>query len=134
MSSEPPAPRTPVEVLEFATSTGIWVVRSASTTCYYVDADRGLLMRARGVGSQHFAFDDEWVPLVDVTSHSGNSSKPPRVGVRVGERPRYLTDPRGGIDPYEWRLQRAVTAIEPLSAEDVAALVAPGPDGEDRNA
>ena len=126
-------PRAPVTKLKLASATGVWAVRSGSPSFYLIDADRGRLMRVwGGEGSGQFAFDGEWVRLVDVTSHrSGREA--PRPGVRVGERPRYLTDPVGGFAPYQWRLQREVTAIEPISAQEVAALTAAGPDGEDRD-
>lgn len=130
MDPQSRAPRTPVTKLKLAKARGVWAVRSESPSFYLIDADRGRLIRVwGGEGSQAFSFDNEWVPLVDVTSHrSGREA--PRPGVRVGERPRYLTDPRGGVGAYEWRLQREVTAIEPVTEEQVVALGVPAPDGE----
>lgn len=118
----------PVDSLDIATSSGVWVVRSSSRTVYYLDLDRGLLMRARGEGSQAFPFDDEWVQLVGVTSRD-ESLRPVSPGeVRVGERPEYLTNPDGELADYQWRVQRVVTAIEPVGADEAAALGALAPD------
>lgn len=120
---------TPVEALDLHAAKGVWVVRSASRTVYYLDLDRGLLMRARGEFSQVFPFDDEWVQLVRVTSRD-ESLRPVRLGeIRVGERPEYLTDPEGGLADYQWRIQRVVTAIEPVGVDEAAALGVPAPDG-----
>lgn len=123
----------PVEALDLHTAKDVWAVRSASSTVYYLDLDRGLLLRARGAGSAAFAFDDQWVPLVGVTSRD-ESMRPVRTGeIRVGERPEYLTDPDGGLADYQWRIQRVVTAIEPVGAEEAASLGVPAADGEDRD-
>ncbi|PVU82923.1 hypothetical protein DDP54_07800 [Cellulomonas sp. WB94] len=123
--------RAQVDALDLATATGVWAIRSESSTVYFVDLDRGCLMRARGKDSQVFPYDDQWLPLIEVSSHD-SSQRPGRLGVvRVGERPRWLTDPRGGAGAYEWRLQRTITAIEPVTEEQVVALRVPGPDGED---
>lgn len=119
----------PVEALDLHAAKGVWAVRSASRTVYYLDLDRGLLMRARGVGSAVFAFDDQWAQLVGVTSRD-QSLRPVRLGeIRVGERPEYLTDPDGGLADYQWRIQRVVTAIEPVGVDEAAALGVPGSDG-----
>ena len=118
----------PVEALDIATSNGVWVVRSSSKTVYYLDLDRGLLMRVRGAGSAVFAFDGQWVPLVGVTSRD-ESPRPVHPGeIRVGERPEYLTDPDGGLADFQWRIQRVVTAIEPVGADEAASLGVPAPD------
>ena len=114
-----------------ARATGVWVVRSTSNTVYLLDLDRGRLMRARGAGSPEFPFDDQWVPLVEVTSRD-ELLRPVRTGeVRVGERPEYLTDPGGGLVAFEWRIQRVVTVIERVADEEAAALRELAPDGQD---
>ena len=131
MRSDEAGLEDPVQVLDVAHATGVWVVRSTSNTVYYLDLDRGRLMRARGAGSPSFPFDDQWVPLVEVTSRD-DLLRPLRTGeVRVGERPEYLTDPGGGVVDYEWRIQRAVTAIERVTDDEAAALRERAPDGPD---
>jgi hypothetical protein len=111
-----------IAVLDLKTATGVWVVRSSSRTTYVLDLDRGLVMRVRGEGSQRFSFDDEWVPLVKVESLDGSIQAPTAGQVRVGERPRYLTDPGGRDGSYQWRISRVVTEIERVGEDEVAAL------------
>lgn len=118
-----------VTSLDLATAQGVWAVRSASATTYYVDLDARLVMRARGEGSVVFPFDDEWVRLVRVTSRDESLTPVSTGQIRVGERPDYLMDPRGGIGDYEWRIQRVVTSIERVRPEEVDALGHSGPDG-----
>lgn len=111
-----------VDDLEVATANGIWVVHSSSNTAYYIDCDRRLVMRKWGPGSSRFDFDDVWVPLVDLLSRDENLNLVDRGHIRVGERPEYLTDPRGGAGDNEWRVQRAVTSIERADEEQVTRL------------
>src|SRR5665647_1920333 len=64
---------------------GVWCVRSAGSTVYWVDLDRGRLLRVPGDGSSTGPYDGVWVPLVSVER------------LAIGERPRYLTDPDGAV-------------------------------------
>jgi len=97
----------PAEVSELRLDAeGIWELRSASRTVYLLDLDRRLLMRQRGTGSPSGDFDDEWVPLVDVTSARGDHGV-----VRVGDRHRFLTDPNGGVHDYRYWIPRTCNSI-----------------------
>jgi len=88
---------------------GLWAVRSTSSTVCYLDLDNMRLLRDRGPGSSPMPDDGVWVPLVDVSSTSGD------VGViRVGDRHRFLTDPEGGARDYRWWIPRTCVAIEPV--------------------
>ncbi|KRD43006.1 hypothetical protein ASE38_01590 [Cellulomonas sp. Root930] len=89
---------------------GTWAIRSASSTVYYLDLDRRLLLRTPGLGSSTGPHDDEWVALVDVDSLLGGGI------IRVGERPRYFTDPDAPSDTYRWWVQRPVTRIDRIEA------------------
>lgn len=89
---------------------GTWAIRSASTTVYYLDLDRRLLLRTPGPGSSTGPYDNHWVALVDVDSLLGDGI------IRVGERPCYFTDPDASSDTYRWWVQRTVTWIERLEA------------------
>ena len=120
-----------VERLDVTRAEGLWAVRSESTTVYYVDLDRGRLLRARGAGSQRFDFDDEWVKLVQVSSRDELSGTVQNGEVRVGARPRYLTDPLPTALSYQWRLQREVTSIERVTEEEADALRERTPEGSD---
>ncbi|MBX9244294.1 hypothetical protein ICW40_05670 [Actinotalea ferrariae] len=116
MKPQATPPTEPVATLNLATDTGAWTVRSSSATVYLLDLDRRRMMRMRGPGSGRFDFDDEWVPLVGVTSIDPSDGTVTEGRVRVGHRPRYLTDPLGGHHDNHWRMQRTVTAIEPLES------------------
>ncbi|WP_162243345.1 hypothetical protein [Cellulomonas sp. Leaf334] len=107
--SEPNAQAT----LDTRHAQGTWAIRSASTTVYYLDLDRRLLLRTPGPGSSTGPYDHQWVALVDVDSLLGDGI------IRIGERPCYFTDPDASSDAYRWWVQRTVTWIERLD-------VAPG--------
>ena len=108
-------PRVP---LVLAQASGVWAVRSTSRTVYYVDADASTLLRHPGPGSSAGPGDDRWVPLVALESSVGGD-----VGmVRVGERHRWVFDYSPSGPEYGWWLQRAVTAVEPVGAEELASL------------
>lgn len=111
-----------VDRLDATRAEGLWAVRSESRTVYYVDLDRGRMMRERGTGSGAFLFDNEWVRLVEVASRSEVPGPVHAGEIRVGERARYLLDPWGGVRDYEWRLQRIVTAIERITGEEAETL------------
>ncbi|WP_448062263.1 hypothetical protein [Cellulomonas hominis] len=105
-----------IETLDLTTATGVYIVRSASTSTYWVDVSGGRVMRLRGEGSQRFDYDDAWAPLIGVTSYTEPGPGIADV-IRVGARHRWLSDPAGGVQDYEWRLQRRVTAIEAVSLD-----------------
>lgn len=66
-----------------------------------------LLKRERGEGSPVFGWDGQWVPLVDVESQRGD-----RGAIRVGDRHLFLTDPDGGLSPYQWWSPRICIRVE----------------------
>ncbi|MFI2754182.1 hypothetical protein ACGIF2_15740 [Cellulomonas sp. P22] len=121
MDSDGVSPLTTPDVLDLATASGVWAIRSESTAVYYLDLP-GLVMRARGPSSQSFPFDDEWVRLVEVISFDPMTGESAANQIRTGWRPRYLTDPRGGAHDYEWRLQRTVTTIEQVAPDAARTL------------
>ena len=82
-------------------------MRSEGTTVYWVDLDAWRLLRVPGEGSTTGPYDGVWVPLVSVER------------LAVGERPRYLTDPDGGVRDYRWWIQRRVTSLEPVDRESL---------------
>lgn len=65
------------------------MIGSAGATVYYLDLNRGRLLRLPGQGSSTGPYDGVWVPLVSVENRAG----PARV--EVGGSHRYLTDPGG---------------------------------------
>lgn len=93
---------------------GVWAVRSASATVYYVDLDRGMLLRQPGVGSSTGPYDGCWIRLLSVAQVDETGMGETGV-IRVGRRHKYDMDP-GGLSPYRWWLQRAVTSIETVPA------------------
>lgn len=110
----------PREPLVLTDAHGVWAVRSTSSTVYYIDADSSLLLRSPGPGSSRGPGDDRWVPLVSVESAFGDD-----VGVvRVGERHRYVFDYAVDGPEFGSWLQRAVTAIERVDADELASLPA----------
>lgn len=102
---------------------GVWAIHSTSATVAYLDLNRGLLLRHWGPGSPRFPHDGKFVPLVRVTSQSGDTGV-----IRVGDRHMYLTDP-GGQD-YRYWIPRTCTSIEPVG-DDGVSLARPdaGPAG-----
>lgn len=116
--------------LDFQAATGTWAVRSGSSTVYYVDCDSYRVLRARGLGSQRFPFDNTWVPLVDVVSRDAELQPVGSGRITVGERPEYVTAPRGLSGDYEWRIQRVVTEIERLPEDVALALSSGGHDSD----
>lgn len=105
--------------LDLDGSTGVWAIRSSSSTVYYVDCDTRSLLRAwGGPGSPEMAYDDKWMPLVEVTCYDRTAAVVATDAVVVGTRPKYLADPSGGIYPYQWRLSRMVESIERLPDEE----------------
>ncbi|WP_448629775.1 hypothetical protein [Cellulomonas soli] len=90
------------------TDGGMWLVRSTSQTVCHLDLDRMLLKRALGAGSPPLPYDNEWVPLVQVTSIARGDTGV----VRVGDRHEYLTDPGAWFSDYRWWIPRVCTAIE----------------------
>lgn len=109
-----------VDELVLADATGVWAVRSTSPTVYYVDADNILLLRQLGSGSATGLADNNWVPLVMVQAVFHGD-----LGViRVGDRHTYTYDWDPDGDEYGWWMQRLVTSIDYVEAEELAALPA----------
>ena len=109
-----------VDELVLADARGVWAVRSASQTVYFIDADTSLLLRRTGPESSPGPGDGRWVPLVAVQALFRGD-----VGVvRVGDRHRYLYDwdPEGS--EYGFWSQRLVTSIDHVSSEGFAELPA----------
>lgn len=109
-----------VEQLVMADASGVWAIRSASSTVYYVDADVWALLRQIGPGSSRGMADGRWVPLVSVAALREHD-----IGViRVGDRHKYLYDYDSSGADYGWWIQRQATAIEPIEPDALAALPA----------
>ncbi|WP_448062429.1 hypothetical protein [Cellulomonas hominis] len=109
-----------VDELVLADVTGVWAVRSASQTVYFVDADSYLLLRQPGPQSSLGFADDRWAPLVLVESlHAGDQG-----AIRVGDRHKYTYDFEPGGQQYGYWIQRLVTSIDYVEAEELAALPA----------
>lgn len=103
-------------------TTGLWVVRSASATAYYIDLDRRLVLRHPGPGSTHGVTDGRWVPLVQldrlvVPTDGRPPYLQPATAITVGHRHHYLLDP-GGPD-FQWWIQRTVTRVELITEADL---------------
>lgn len=107
-----------VTELVLADANGVWAVRSSSETVYFVDADSLLLLRQAGPTSTPGPGDGRWVPLVSVQAVFDGD-----LGViRVGDRHKYVFDwDLGGTD-YGYWIQRLVTSIDYVEAEELAAL------------
>ena len=107
-----------VDELDLAEASGVWAIRTASQTVYFVDADSMLLLRVAGPASSRGPGDGRWVPLVSVKSLTHDD-----LGViRVGNRHEYLFDwDPDGADLGFW-IQRRVTSIDYVEAEQLAAL------------
>lgn len=107
-----------VDELVVAEASGVWAIRTASQTVYFVDADSMLLLRVAGPASSRGPADGRWVPLVSVKSLTLDD-----LGViRVGDRHEYLFDwDPDGADFGFW-IQRRVTSIDYVEAEELAAL------------
>lgn len=109
-----------VDELVLADAHGVWAVCSSSPTVYYVDADSSLLLRQLGPGSSPGLADDRWVPLVQVESLFGRDQGV----IRVGDRHKYTYDYEPAGSDYGWWLQRLVTSIDYVEAEELAELPA----------
>jgi hypothetical protein len=104
--------------LDLRRSSGVWAVRSSSTTVYFVDADARALLRQTGRDSEPGRADNEWVPLVSLRRiRAGDDGV-----IRVGDRHEYTFDYDLHGRTYGWWIQRPVTRIERLTAEQIAAL------------
>ncbi|WP_203754636.1 hypothetical protein [Cellulomonas chitinilytica] len=113
-TSEPP--KDSVDELH-ANATGVWAVRSTSTTVYYLDLDRRRLLRLRGVGSPAGPYDGCWVPLVSFATLGGEHEV-----VRVGARNEFLTDPDGWAASYRFWIPRMCSRIDRVDRDVADAL------------
>lgn len=104
--------------LDLREATGVWAVRSSSTTVYVVDADAPALLRRTGPDSSPGPADNRWAPLVLVRSVLAADE----AVIRVGDRHEYTFDYDVHGAEFGWWIQRAVTGIERLTAEQVAEL------------
>ncbi len=107
-----------VDELVLADANGVWAVRSASQTVYFVDADSALLLRQPGPGSTPGPGDGRWVPLMSVKSLLQRD----RGVIRVGDRHEYLFDWDPGGSDYGFWIQRVVTSIDYVESEELASL------------
>ena len=114
-----------VDELVLAEASGVWVVRSASRTEYFVDADNMLLLRRTGPASSSGPGDNRWCPLVLVESVNGRD----RGVIRVGDRHVYTFDDEPDGANYHWWIQRLVMSIDWVEGEELAALSDIAPDG-----
>jgi hypothetical protein len=107
-----------VNELVLADASGVWAIRSSSRTVYFIDADSMLLLRKAGPTSARGPADGRWVLLVSVRALAHGD-----LGViRVRDRHKYLFDwDPGGADFGFW-IQRVVTSIDYVEAEELAAL------------
>jgi hypothetical protein len=96
--------------LDLSTASGVWAIRSESSTVYYVDVDTMRLKRVPGEGSSRGPTDDQWCALVNVESAEDTGI------IRVGRRHRYTQDP-GLLSDYQWWIQRQVTVIDQVDDE-----------------
>lgn len=103
------------EMVDLDVFGGVWAIRSESSTVYYVDADMRALLRQTGKGSSRGPADNRWVPLLRVSPLVGNA-------VRIGERHKYVFDFKPDGVHYGWWVQRPVTAIERVDADELAGL------------
>ncbi|WP_282944498.1 hypothetical protein [Cellulomonas endometrii] len=109
-----------MDELVLTDATGVWAARSTSRTVYYVDADSSLLLRCTGPHSSPGPGDNRWVPLIQVTSlFRGDFGV-----IRVGDRHQYLFDWDPGGADYGFWVQRLVTSIDYVEAEELAGLPA----------
>jgi hypothetical protein len=107
-----------VDELLVAEASGVWAVRSTSQTVYYVDCDSSLLLRDPGPASSSGPGDGRWVPLVSVKSlFRGDWGV-----IRAGDRHKYLFDWDPGGADYGFWIQRPVTSIDYIEAEELAGL------------
>ncbi|NTW38527.1 MAG: hypothetical protein HGA44_01360 [Cellulomonadaceae bacterium] len=106
--------------LVLADESGVWAIRSASETVFFVDLDLRVLLRQAGPTSSRGPGDGRWVPLMSVSGlFAGDSGV-----IRVGDRHAYLFDwSRAGAEFGFW-VQRLVTAIDYVEAEELATLPA----------
>lgn len=109
-----------VSELVLAEAHGVWAICSSSPTAYYVDADSSLLLRQPGPGSSPGPGDGRWVLLIQVVALFGRDEGV----IRVGDRHRYTYDWDPAGADYGWWLQRLVTSIDYVEAEELAGLPA----------
>ncbi|MDM8085139.1 hypothetical protein QUV83_10215 [Cellulomonas cellasea] len=109
-----------VNELVVAEAAGVWAVRSASQTVYLIDADSSLLLRQTGPRSSRGPGDGRWVPLIQVEAlFRGDLGT-----IRVGDRHKYLFDWEPGGNDFGFWIQRLVTSIDYVEAEELAGLPA----------
>lgn len=107
-----------VPELVLADESGVWAIRSASDTVYFVDLDSMLLLRQAGPTSSSGPGDGRWVPLVSVqVVFQGDLGV-----IRVGGRHHYVYDWDPGGSDFGFWIQRAVTSIDYVEADELAAL------------
>jgi hypothetical protein len=108
------------DVLVLADATGVWAIRSLSHTVYFIDADSALLLRQPGRASTPGPGDDRWVPLILVRAlFHGDTGV-----IRVGDRHEYVYDWDPGGADYGFWVQRLVTSITYVEAQELAGLPA----------
>ncbi|GEL46988.1 hypothetical protein CHO01_21040 [Cellulomonas hominis] len=106
--------------LVLSDGTGVWAIRSLSRTVYFLDLDSMLLLRQPGPTSAVGPGDGRWVPLVSVKSLFHGD-----LGViRVGDRHHYVYDWDPDGADYGFWIQRLVTSIDYVEAEQLAGLPA----------
>ena len=104
---------------------GLWVISSASATLYFLDLSTPpQLLRQPGEDSGTGPYDNCWLRLVGITAE-GEAGR-----IRVGRRHRYDLDPSPDdpSTPGRWWIQRTVSGIRSVPAEDRPEGRLPEPD------
>lgn len=105
--------------LDLDTGTGQWAVRSAGPTVYLLDLDvrPARCLRAPGPASPRGLTDDTWATVVELQAVAMDATTTPGK-VRVGCRTLWYLDPGPDHPDVIWWLQREVTSITPLLADE----------------
>jgi hypothetical protein len=107
-----------VDELVLTDAIGVWAIRSTSSTVYYVDADRDLLLRRVGAGSSRGFADNRWAPLILVEAAFGRDTGV----IRVGDRHKYTYDYDPDGDHHGFWFQRLVTSIDYVGSDELPEL------------
>lgn len=106
----------PVQELVLAGRSGVWSVRAADGSAFFVDADPGAVGRASLPDGTPSVFDSTWLLIHAIVGPSD------RGVIRVGDAHRYfLTPPDDSVDGGCW-FQPVVEVIEPAADAELAGL------------
>lgn len=119
----------PVDVirLDASLAPGCYLVRGRSSTVWVLDWRPPLptyVVRLRGDDSPADSADSRWVRLVEVAVVDPATGESEPGVIRVGQRHRWTTNPGARADhPESWVVQSRCTSIEPISREQVDAML-----------